>query len=98
MQIGNVVNDPMCLADVPWRYKRYPGVEEPVVLQPTWFVAEKGGIAVQQDSLGVVYTSAAYPVVLSDGSTALVGSPGHHTALGVAVVAGVAGGTQSPLP
>ena len=67
-------------------------------MRPTWFVAEKGGVAVQQGSLGVVHTSAAGPVVLSDGSTALVGSPGHYTALGGAVVAGAAGGTRSPLP
>ena len=98
MQISNVVNDPKCLADVPWRHKRCPGVEEPAVLQPTWFVAEKGGVAVQQGSLGVVDTSAASPVVPSGGSTALVGGPGCYTALGVAVVAGAAGGTQSPLP
>ena len=99
VQTGTAVEDQECAADVSWSHRRCPGVEESVVSQLTWLVAERGGAVVRLGS-PCDGTSAAGPEAPSGGNTASVGSPGQHApiqqhssevVLGVAAAGGVVG-------
>ena len=98
VQTGTVAEDQEHVADASWSHRRRPGVEESAVSQLTWLVAERGGFGAHLGSL----TEGISAV----GSIALVGSPGQHgqrqqhsseVALGVAVYAGTARESYSPL-